>query len=482
MEIGLLIIGLAVGVVVGWLIQKARGPQDSTSLKNLQREKDLIQQEFHELDKKHGALQESQELLARELDAGRDILTEEQNRNRHLVADLAEAKTHQQHLEEKLATQKSEMNELQEKFTKEFENLANTILEKKTAKFTEQNKENLDNILGPLKERIKEFETRIEKNYTEENKERISLKSEIKHLMDLNKQLSDDANNLASALKGESKTQGDWGELQLEMVLERAGLNRDVHYTMQTGFRDEVGQLRKPDFIIHLPEDKHLIIDSKVSLTAYDLYFSAESEEDKNIQLKAHLASMRNHIRELGEKNYAHLYNINTPDYVLMYVPIEPAFTLAFRNDEKLFEYALSKNIVLVTTSTLLATMRTVSFIWKQDRQKENVMEIARQGAELYDKFVGFVDDLINVGKRMDQAKDGYEEAMKKLHQGRGNLVRRSEQLRKLGLKTKKKLPPTLVERSEEDNPALISKNGNGAADDTLLTSGTASEETIEEN
>ncbi len=457
MEIIYLITGLGVGAILGWLLGKVQNKPTPVSgaeagLKALEQERNVLLAEYNDLDKRLSILQNDNERFREEIKRIRILNQEEQEKCRILTGQLSEWQTRHHHLNERLSEQRKEIEDLQEKFTAEFKNIANGILEEKSITFAKQNKDNLDQILAPLKERISDFESRIEKTYNEESKERISLKSEIKHLMDLNKQLSDDANNLASALKGESKTQGDWGELQLEMILEHAGLNRGIHFSMQSSFRDEEGTLKRPDFVIHLPENKQLIIDSKVSLTAYDRFFSAETEEEKALQLKAHLGSIRNHIRELSAKNYQNLYQMNTPDYVLMYIPVESAFTLAFRNDEKLFEFALNKNIVVVTTSTLLATMRTVSFIWKQDNQKKNVLEIARQGGDLYDKFVGFVNDLTDIGKRIDAAKKAYDGAINKLSTGKGSLVKRVENIRKLGLKTSKNIPDYLLEPAPDEN------------------------------
>jgi len=378
-------------------------------------------------------------------------LQTEKIKTENLIKEVSSSNAMNENFRERLTNQKTEIEELQKKFTAEFKNLANQIFEEKTAKFTEQNKTNLDTILDPLKEKIKSFEEKVEQSYKEEFKERISLKTEIKHLIELNKQLSDDANNLASALKGESKTQGDWGEFHLEKILEKSGLQKNIHYRTQTGMRDQQGLLKKPDFIIDLPENKQIIIDSKVSLSAYEGFYNAEAEEERENFLKNHITSIKNHIKDLSSKNYQDLYGVNTPDYVLMYIPIEGAFALATSQDDKLFLEALEKNIVIVTTSTLLATMKTVSFIWKQENQKKNVLEIARQGGELYDKFVNFTDDLIKIGKQMDQAKNSYADAMNKLSDGKGNLVGKAEKIRKLGIKTSKKMNPTLVNQSIEE-------------------------------
>ncbi|MEO1623830.1 MAG: DNA recombination protein RmuC, partial [Bacteroidota bacterium] len=272
---------------------------------------------------------------------------------------------------------------------------------------------------------------------------------EIEQLRHLNLQLSQDANNLVSALKGESKTQGDWGEIQLETLLEKAGLHKGIHYQTQLSFRDSNGRQKRPDCIINLPEGKHLVIDSKVSLVAYERYYNCEDEQERLQHLKAHTESLRQHIKDLSSKNYQQLYQIHSPDYLLLFVPIEPAFSLALATDHRLFLDALDKNIVVVTTSTLLATMRTVSFIWKQEKQKKSVLEIARQSGMLYDKFVKFVEDLQAIGQKLDSARLSYDAAMHKLREGRRHgdtLIGRAQKIKELGAKASRSLPNELIE------------------------------------
>lgn len=348
------------------------------------------------------------------------------------------------YMEEKLVNWKREIDALQNRAHVEFENIANRILEEKTKKFTQQNEKQLNDLLQPLRENIKGFGQDIERRFTEEAKDKISLRKEIEQLRELNLQLSSDAQLLASALKGDSKMQGDWGEMQLEMVLEKAGLVKDLHYRVQPSFKDINGQDKRPDFIIHLPEKKHLIVDSKVSLKAYEQFYNADNDLEKKEFLQAHINSIRNHLKDLSSKNYQHLYQINSPDYLLLFIPIEPAFGVALQNDSKLFLDALDKNIVIVTTSTLLATMRTVSYIWRQERQKKNVLEIARQSGLLYDKFVGFINDLTEVGNKLNAAQDAWQGAMNKLSDSKkygDTLIGRAEKIKELGAKTSKQLP-----------------------------------------
>lgn len=363
---------------------------------------------------------------------------------------LAAKEQFAENIQQKLLEQKSEIETLQKRLTTEFENIASRLLEEKSEKFTAQNQDNLNTILLPLKEKIKDFEEKVERTYLEEAKDRISLKSEITKLRELNTQLSADASQLTSALKGDSKTQGDWGEYRLEMLLERAGLTRDIHFRTQLSFTDEKGKQKRPDFIINLPEDKQLVVDSKVSLTAYEAYYNATTEADKKHHLKAHIASIRNHLRDLNSKNYEQLYQINSPDYLLMFVPIEPAFAIAIQAEDKLFLEALDKNIVIVTTSTLLATMRTVAYIWKQEKQKSNVLEIAKQSGLLYDKFCLFVNDLEEIGKRVKQTENAYNAAMNKLTDSTktgDTLVGRAERIKTLGANASKSLPKSLLDK-----------------------------------
>ena len=332
----------------------------------------------------------------------------------------------------------------------EFENLSSKILEEKSLKFVEQNRTNLDVILTPLREKIKDFEQKVEQSYKIESAERHTLKGEIKNLIELNKQISDEANNLARALKGDTKKQGNWGEVILERILERSGLVKGSEYEVQYNTTNEEGRRIQPDIIINLPDNKHIVIDSKVSLVAYDAMVNASTDEDREKYLRDHILSVRSHIKGLSEKNYQTSIGINTPDFVLLFMPIESSFGLAVQADNELFTFAWDRKIVIVSPSTLLATMKTISSIWKQERQTRNAIEIARQGGALYDKFKNFVDDLIEVGTKMNGAKKSYEDAMNKLSSGSGNLVKRVEDLKKLGAKSTKDLPPSILEKAQE--------------------------------
>ena len=355
---------------------------------------------------------------------------------------------------EKFETQKTEIEALRKQFNTEFENIANKILEEKTQKFTSLNEEKMSGILSPLKEKIQNFERKVEETYNNETREKASLRKEIEQIMNLNKLLSDDAQRLTLALKGDKKLQGDWGEIQLEQLLEKSGLLRGVHYLKQENFKTEDLTDLRPDYVINLPENKHYIIDSKVSLVNYEQYFNTENEDEKNIFLTKLIKDIDNHIEFLSRKNYQNL--TNTPDFVFMYFALEPALFAALQNDLNLFDRALKKQIILVSNTTLLASLRTVSFIWKQENQRTNVLEIAKIGGQLYDKFVGFTENLIKVGQTIDSAKKAHSDAMNQLVKqnndgsvNAGTIVGMTENLKKLGANATKSLPQTLSEKIE---------------------------------
>ena len=354
-------------------------------------------------------------------------------------------------LNEKIKDTQETKEETEERLTKEFENLAHKILDQNSEKFKKQNKEQIDTLLSPLSEQIEKFKKKVEDTNEKGVERNAMLMQKIISLESLNNKLSQDAINLANALKGDSKTQGDWGESRLELLLEKSGLTNGVHFSTQAAYKDDEGKLKKPDFIINLPDNKHLIIDSKVSLTAYVEYYNAEDEITEQQAIKRHIDSIKRHYMELSDKDYPNLYGINTPDHVLMFVPNEPALMLALNEDKNLYLNALEKNIVLVSASTLLATLSTVASIWKQEDQKRNALEIAKEGGLLYDKFEGFVQDLIKVGKSIKSSKDSYEDAMGKLTEGRGNIIKKIENLKDLGAKTKKSLPQNIIDRANQD-------------------------------
>jgi len=331
----------------------------------------------------------------------------------------------------------------------EFKNLANEILEEKTKKFTEQNKSNLSGILGPLKEKITDFEKKVDQTNKESIDRNAALRQQINGLKELNLKMTTDAENLTKALKGESKTMGNWGEFILENILEKSGLVKGREYEIQESVRSEEGSQMRPDIVVKLPEKKHIIIDSKVSLVDYEKYVNTENKEKEKHYLKRHVDSLKRHIRSLSEKNYQNLYDVAGLDFVLLFMPVEPAFSLAVQAEEKLFMDAYEKNIVIVSPTTLIATLRTIASIWRQEYQNRNAQEIARQGGALYDKFVGFLNDLIEIGKKLDDTQKAYKASMNKLSDGKDNLIKKAQNIKELGASTRKNLPQNLIDKVE---------------------------------
>jgi DNA recombination protein RmuC len=357
-------------------------------------------------------------------------------------------------LNEKLESQKAELEEIQGRFQHEFRNLAGQLLEEKSKKFTEVNRENMDAILKPLREKLGEFEKKVEESHKEGLLKNEALLTQLNNLQQLNLQMSKEAENLTKALKGDNKAQGNWGEFILESVLEKSGLVKDREYSIQASHSDEDGNRLQPDVVIRLPESKAIVIDSKVSLVAYERFSSEEDNDRAHQACREHIASLRGHIKGLSAKNYQNLHNLKSLDFVLLFIPVEPAFALAVQTEPAIFQEAFDRNIVLVSPTTLLATLRTISSIWRQEYQNRNALEIARKGADLYDKFVSFTDDLTKLGTQMDTARKTYDDAVKKLHTGNGNLVRKAEEMRKLGIANSKKLGPKFNshEDSKDDN------------------------------
>lgn len=341
---------------------------------------------------------------------------------------------------ERLSEQERSIQDIQQKFQLEFQNIANKLLDEKSQKFVETNKTHLDILLNPLKENIKAFEEKVDKVYNMEAAERNTLKGVISQLMELNKLISNEAQNLTKALKGDSKKQGNWGEVILERVLERSGLVKDREYRMQVSLTGENGGRLQPDVIVDLPDEKHIVIDSKVSLVAYERLVSCETEEERKMYSKAHVESIRGHVNDLSSKNYHALYQINSPDFVLLFVPIESSFSFAVQIDAELFSFAWEKRVVIVSPSTLLATLRTISSIWKQERQNRNVLEIARLSGTMYDKFVNFINDMESIGKNIKQSQAAYDGAMNKLIEGNGSLSKTADKIKNLGAKATKQL------------------------------------------
>jgi DNA recombination protein RmuC len=342
------------------------------------------------------------------------------------------------------------LNEAKEALTIQFKNLANDILDDKTRRFTEQNALSLDALLKPLQTKLTEFKEQVSTSYANESRERFALKSEIERLSALNIKMSDETRSLTQALKGDSKVQGNWGELVLESILESSGLRKGEEYLVQDSHTQVDGSRLQPDIVVRLPEGRHLVVDSKVSITAYARHAESADADTAQIELNAHIQSLRQHIQGLSSKNYSSLYGVGSVDFVLMFIPIEPAFLLALKSAPNLYQEALAKNIVLVCPSTLMATLRTVAHLWRQDHQNKNALEIARQCGALYDKFVGFVDDMEKLGQRIDQAQTSYHDAFSKLKTGKGNLIRTAEKVRELGVKPSKTLPTGLLDSTAE--------------------------------
>ena len=430
-----IVLGLLLGVAATFLFFKfGKGSQELMSLKS--------EREFLSKSAEKSESEVKEHKL--ELDQLKERLTTIKENNARIAQ-------REESLREEMSKWKGEKLKGDEEMRLRFENLANKIIDKKTEKLDESSQKNLKTILDPLKEKLKSFEDKVEKIYKEENDQRVSLKTEVKNLLDLNKQLSKEANNLATALRGDNKAQGNWGELILERVLENSGLTNGREYKMQYTEADEHGKPLRPDVIVDLPDNKHIIIDAKVSIVAYERYSQAEGKAEKEAFLKEHIQSVKAHVKGLSEKNYQGLQKLNTPDFVLLFMPIESALGLAAGNDDDLWNYAWQRKIVLVSPATLLATLRTVSSIWKHEKQNVNALEIARQAGTMLDKFNNFTEDMINLGKRMDTAKNSYEGAMNKLIEGKDNLVVKSQKLKELGVKSKKNIDKRLIDRSVSD-------------------------------
>ena len=366
-----------------------------------------------------------------------------------LNLELVQKQTEFENLQQQNIKRDTELEERQEQLRKDFELLANKILEEKSEKFTLQNKENIKNILDPLQEKIKTFEKKVDDTQKESISMHSSLKEQLLGLKDLNVQMTKEATNLTKALKGDSKMQGNWGELVLERVLEKSGLEKDREYFVQQNFTLEDGSRVLPDVVLHLPDNKKMIIDSKVSLTDYERLVNAD-EDEKDLFLKAHVNSIKKHVDQLSAKNYQDLYDIESPDFVLMFIPIEPAFAVAVNTDNSLYNIAFEKNIVIVTPSTLLATLRTIDSMWNNEKQQQNAIEIAKQAGRLYDQFVNLTDDLLKVGNQLNTVKGSYDTTMKKLT-GKGNLLTKVENIKKLGVKANKHLNENLLKKADED-------------------------------
>ena len=454
MEIAISAAALAVGITIGYAIAYFKSKSDSGRLEeriaNLEQQKEEVsnrlESELKEAKADHEKLHQQKE---EELRAERDKSTS-------LDKELAGLKAEYDALQSKLNEQKGELEQMQEQLKVQFENLANKILDEKAEKFTKQNRENLDQLLNPLGTKLEEFRKKVEETYNDENRQRATLKEQIRQMAELNQQMSEDTKNLTKALKGDSKAQGNWGEVVLASILEKSGLRKDEEYFTQQSETTADGRRLQPDVVVKLPDEKFLIVDSKVSLTAYERFVSSEDKEEREKQLKQHVMSIRAHVKGLSEKNYTQLYQDKTPDFVLLFIPVEPAFAAALQTEPELYNESFEKNIVIVSPSTLLATLFTINTIWKRDRQNKYALEIAERGGAMYDKFVGFVESMDDIGNRIRQTQDSYETAMKRLNSGSGNLVRQAEMLKELGAKATKQLPESAKSDTENDAKSLF--------------------------
>jgi len=428
-----LIIGIALGVFISNLKQKAGLSSLEERLRaNAENETKLLE--------RMALLEQEREGIRREKDG--------------LAVELTRRNADFDNLKQRNDEQKAEVEKLQERFQKEFENLANKILDEKSTKFTTQNKENIDAILKPLQEKIQHFEKRVEETNKESIDRSAQLRQQIIGLKELNEKITQEASNLTKALKGDTKMQGNWGEMVLERILERSGLQKDSEFFMQQSFNTDEGKRVLPDVIIHLPGNKRIVVDSKVSLNAYERFVNETEETDKATHLKNHVLAIKNHVKTLGEKSYHQLYQMESPDFVLLFIPIESAFAIASMETPSLYSDAFEKNIIIVTPTTLLAVLKTIDSMWQNEKQKANALEIATQAGNLYDSFVNLTDELIKVGKQIGTVQNSYESAMKKLT-GKGNLVKRVENLRTLGAKTSKTIDQKLLKRANEEDDAL---------------------------
>lgn len=436
------ILALAIGVFIGKLIFSSKS---ATERQILEERNNSLTLQTEQLKQQYASEKQLAEKQYLQIQQERDSLRTAKD---SLAIQLTKKETDFDNLLERIKEQRQETEELREKFTKEFENLANKILEEKSTKFTEQNRENMKNILSPLQDKIQLFEKKVEDTHKESIDYHAALRQQILGLREMNEQMSRETLNLTKALKGDAKMQGNWGELILERVLEKSGLEKDREYFVQQSHTTDEGTRVLPDVVINLPDGKKMVVDSKVSLVAYERYINEEDDTLRLVHLKEHVNSIKRHVDQLGDKNYHDLYKMESPDFVLLFVPIESAFACALNEDTTLYNKAFERNIVIVTPSTLLATLRTIDSMWTNQKQQENALEIARQAGALYDKFEGLVSDLIMVGKRMDDGKKAYEGAMGKLTNGRGNIIVSIEKLKKMGAKAKKSLPDNIVNRA----------------------------------
>jgi len=433
MEYLLLVFALIVGFLVAWFLFQRN---EAKMRANYELNEKTILSSQAEIETQKSVAVETLRIKTEEFLNLQEELTKQTAISTMRGMELATLTAVNENLAEKLENQKSEIENLQKRLTAEFENIATKILKERSDEFSITNNKNISDILNPLKEKILLFEKKVDETYDKELRDKISLREEVRKLTELNTRISQEANNLTNALKGDVKKQGNWGEVILERVLERSGLTRGQEYDREVVVEGSDNSVQRPDVIIHLPDQKHIIIDSKVSLIAYERFVSSDSEEQRIVYLKEHINSLRSHVKILSEKNYQNALNINTPDFVLMFLPIEASFSVAVQGDSEIFSYAWERKIVIVSPTTLLATLRTISSIWKQENQTKNAQEIARLSGALYDKFIGFTEDMVKIKANIDRTSTSYDDAMKKMKDGSGNIIRTAEKIKELGAKT----------------------------------------------
>jgi len=430
---------LLLGFLAAWLLASRKQSEQRGMYET--NEKNLLAIQA-EVERQKSVSQETVRLKTEELLRLQEELLKISELSANRGMEVAALNAVNENLAEKLENQKSEIETLQKRLTTEFENIATKILKERSEEFSVSNHKNLSEILNPLKERIQDFEKKVDETYDKELRDKISLREEVRKLTELNAKVSEEANNLTKALKGDVKKQGNWGEVILERVLERSGLTRGQEYEREEVVDGADSSVQRLDVIIHLPDNKHIIIDSKVSLVAYERLMSSENEDHRVAYLKDHINSLRSHVKLLSEKNYQNAQNLNTPDFVLMFLPIEASFSVAVQGDSEIFAYAWERKIVIVSPTTLLATLRTISSIWKQENQTKNAQEIARLSGALYDKFIGFAEDMARIKANIDRTSGAFDDAMKKMKDGSGNIIRTAEKIKELGAKTGTKSLP----------------------------------------
>jgi DNA recombination protein RmuC len=427
MELVYLVAGVTAGALLVYLVFRSRASAEHSiferQVADMSRETDRLRAEMAE--KERSLLDLSGLAAARESEIG--------------------------NLRQRLAEEREGIEKMQERLKSDFKVLAAEILDEKSRKFTEQNRTNLDELLKPFSENLKDFRRKVEETHMEGEKSRFSLFNKIKDLEELNRRISDEATALTRALKGESKTRGNWGEMILESILEKSGLQKEREYFVQSSFTTDDGRRLQPDIVVRYPGDRNIVIDSKVSLNAYEEYYSTDDPDEKERHLKAHILSVRNHINELAGKNYQGLYKINTLDFVMMFMPVEPSYVLALQADQGIWSYAYDRRILLISPTNLIAALKMIESMWRQEYQNRNVLEIATQGGALYDDFVLLAERLLKLGKKLDEARDQYDDTIKKLSTGKGNLITRVSRLKLLGVKAKKSLPGELQQEGSDD-------------------------------